>query len=145
MPSLPYSDAMSSTIFLRRISIFTFLPASILLVLHGVLSNYAFPALGMLPQAGSALLGSLLLYRDQVMALGSPIRAVSSANIFFADFTLAVIYLSMLIPTFILLDQPRHDDMIILGTYGSVFMIINLYVFILFYLEVLTFEEIYRG
>lgn len=128
MPTLGPSNTMSSTVFLRKFTILPFVPASILLDVHGVLSSFAFPALGMIPQAGSAALGLLLLYRDQVAALGSPIRAFSSANIFCADLLLAVTFLAMLIPTFVLLGQPEHEDMIILGTYGSVFMIINLYV-----------------
>lgn len=128
MPSYAHSDAMSSTVFLRRLTIFTFFPASILLVIHGILSSFAFPALGTIPQAGSAVLGALLLYRNQVALQGSPIRALSSTNIFFADSVLTVTFLAMIIPTFVLLAKPEHEEMIVLGTYGSVFMIINLYV-----------------
>lgn len=127
MPSLGQPDTMNSSVFLRKVTIFGFLPASLLLIIHGVITSYAFPALGMIPQAGSAALGLLLLYRDRVAALGSPVRAFSSTNIFFADLILAVVFLAMLIPTFVLLGEPRHEGQIILGTYASVFMIINLY------------------
>lgn len=129
MPSHAHSDNMSCTVFFRKITIFSFIPAFILLVVHGSLSSYAFPALGLIPLAGSAALGTQLIYRDQVAAMGSPVRAFSSTNIFYADFILAVGFLTMLVPTFLLLAKPEHDDMIVLGTYGSVFMIINLYVY----------------
>lgn len=128
MPFHAHSDAMSSTVFLRRLTIITFFPASILLICHGVLSSFAFPALGMIPQAGSAALGALLLYRSKVVPHGSSIRALSSTNIFYADSLLIFLFLAMMIPTFVLLAKPEHEDMVILGTYGSVFMIINLYV-----------------
>lgn len=119
-------SGINSTVLLRRITIFTFLPACIMCTIHGVATTYAFPALGTIPLAGSAATGLLLLYRDRVAALGSSIRALSSANVFFADVTLAALLLALLVPTWVFLDRPDESEMVVLGTYCSVFMMVNL-------------------
>lgn len=95
-------------------------------IVHGIATTWAFPALGIVPLAGSAIMGLLLLYRDSVAALGSPVQALSSANVFFADSTLAAFLLMFLIPTWVFLDKPYERGMVVLGTYCSVFMMINL-------------------
>lgn len=96
-----------------------------MLIIHGIGSGNAFPALGLLPLAVSTVFGSLLLFRDQVFASGSAIQALTPTNIFYIDVVLAVWYLSFLIPTWVTLDE-GYRNMIVLGTYGSVFMMINL-------------------
>lgn len=126
MPEYNNNHGTSSTVFLRRITVFSFPPAFIMLLIHGILFHNAFPTLGILPQAASVLLGSMLLYRESIAALGSPVQALSAANVFFADVTLAVWYMAFLIPTWILLSNMwREEGAIILGTYGSVFMMVN--------------------
>lgn len=97
-----------------------------MLIIHGVGSQYAFPALGLLPLACSTLLGLLLLYRDQVAAFGSPVQMLSPSNIFFADTTIAGLLLACLIPTWVFLDRPNEEGLIILGTYCSVFPMLSL-------------------
>ncbi|KAK0377958.1 hypothetical protein CLIM01_04694 [Colletotrichum limetticola] len=111
---------------LRRLEIIAFPPALILLIAHGIASERAFPALGLLPLAASALLGLFVLNRDAVAALGSPIQALSESNIFWADCLLAVFHLSFLIPSWILLTDPWHEPLIVLGTYCTVFMMFDL-------------------
>ncbi|KUI67522.1 hypothetical protein VM1G_03630 [Cytospora mali] len=125
MPHYNSNAGLSTTVLLRRITIFTFPVSLLMLTIHGVGSRWAFPALGLLPHATSVVFGSLLLYRERVAALGSPIQALSPSNIFFADVALAVWYLAFLIPTWVLLGAPRDEGWIILGTYGSVFLIVN--------------------
>lgn len=123
------SDAgTNSTVFLRRITIFTFPPAFIMLIIAGVEGNRVFPALGLIPQAASVIFGYLLLYRERVIALGSPIRAFSPSNTFCVDMALAIWYLGFLIPTWIALPWQRDEPLIILATYSSVFMMVNLLV-----------------
>lgn len=126
MPSYKNDVGTSSTVFLRHITVFTFPPAFIMLLIHGILFHRAFPALGILPHAASVVFGSMLLYRESVAALGSPIQALSASNIFFADVTLAIWYMGFLIPTWVLLSEMWREDAIILGTYGTVFMMVNL-------------------
>ncbi|TKW53347.1 hypothetical protein CTA1_2554 [Colletotrichum tanaceti] len=58
---------------LRRLEIIAFPPAFILLVAHGIASQIAFPALGLLPLAASGILAAFILNRDVVAAIGSPI------------------------------------------------------------------------
>lgn len=126
MPTYPHDSGVSSTVFLRRVTILSFPPAFLILLIHGVGSSWAFPALGILPLAVSALFGGLLLHRDRVAALGSPIQALTPENVFYADSALAVWYLAFLIPTWVCLHRPWQSEMVILGTYGSVFLMINL-------------------
>lgn len=131
MPIYPNNTNMSSTFFLRRITILSFVPAFIILFVHGISSSWAFPALGILPLAVSAILGALLLHRDRVAALGSPIQGLSPGNILYADSALAIWYLAFLIPTWVFLGRPSDEGLIILGTYGSVFLMVNLLVSLL--------------
>lgn len=129
MPTYSHDSGVSSTVFLRRVTILSFPPAFLILLIHGVSSSWAFPALGILPLAVSAVLGALLLHRDRVAALGSPVQALTPENIFYADTTLVIWYLAFLIPTWVFLGRPSDEEIIILGTYGSVFLMVNLYGF----------------
>ncbi|OLN95752.1 hypothetical protein CCHL11_02718 [Colletotrichum chlorophyti] len=116
----------SNNIILRRLTLFPFPPAFILLLAHGLASEQAFPALGILPLAASAVLALFILNRDVVAALGSPVQALSESNVFWADVLLAALHLGFLIPSWILLIQPWRREQIVLGTYGTVFMMLDL-------------------
>lgn len=133
MPTYPNDNSMSSTVFLRRVTILSFAPAFFVLLIHGISSGWAFPALGILPLAVSAVLGAMLLHRDRVAALGSPVQALSPENIFYADTALAVWYIAFLIPTWAFLGRPWRRETIILGTYGSVFLMVNLCVPLIYF------------
>lgn len=127
MPTSGHSSRVNPTVLLRQINIFTLPPALVMCLIHGFASHYAFPALGILPLTGSAALGLMLLYRDHVASFGSASLALSPTNIFFADGALAIWLLGFLIPTIIFLGAPWEDPgMVILGTYCSVFLIVNL-------------------
>lgn len=129
MPHQSNTQGVNPTVLLRQITIFSFPASAILLIVHLIASHYVFPGLGILPLAGSFLLGALLLHRDRVAALGSPVHVLSPSNIFFADTILVVLYLGFLIPTFILLNQPRDRSLVALGAYSSVPMMLNLLVY----------------
>lgn len=125
MPPSTVTAPISSVALLRQLTILSFPPAFILLLIHGIAAEIAFPALGLLPLAASALLGALILHRDQFAAAGSPIQSLSSHNVFIADVTSAVFLLAFLVPSWIMLtDAP--SPLIVLGTYGTVFMMLNL-------------------
>lgn len=127
MPTSAPPRGVSPTVLLRQVNIFTLLPALVMFLIHGISSHEAFPVLGLLPLSGSAALGLMLLYRDRVASLGSASLALSPANIFFADSILALWLLGFLIPTMIFLGETwRHTGLVILGTYCSVFLIVNL-------------------
>lgn len=111
---------------LRRLEIIAFPPAFILLVAHGIASQFAFPALGLLPLAASGILAAFILNRDVVAAIGSPIQSLSESNIFWADCLLAVLHLSFLIPSWALLARAWPEPVIVLGTYCTVFMMFDL-------------------
>lgn len=129
MPPKDSSASTTNTILLRRITIFIFLPAFPLLLAHGVAGNRPFPALGLLPLAGSAVLGGLVLYRDRVTVSGSAIQQLSASNVFFADVLLTALYLAILIASWVTLttNSWRYDSsLVILGTYGTVGLLANL-------------------
>lgn len=125
MPSSAPPVHITTTLFLRQTTVYSFPPAFILLLIHGILAEAAFPALGLLPLAASAVLGLFILNRDRVAALGSPVMSLSPHNIFVSDVALAISLLAFLIPSWIMLPQ-AHRDLIVLGTYGTVFMMVNL-------------------
>ncbi|GME25618.1 putative nucleosome binding protein [Neofusicoccum parvum] len=113
--------------FLRRIAMANFVPAFPLLLAHGLAANEALPAVGLVPLAGSVLLGGFVLYRDRVAAIGSPIRSLSPSNVFFADVLLSLVYIGLLIGSWVTLGEESwgRRSLIILGTYGTVFMMVN--------------------
>ncbi|KAL1632840.1 hypothetical protein SLS56_003330 [Neofusicoccum ribis] len=113
--------------FLRRITMANFVPAFPLLLAHGLAANEALPAVGLVPLAGSVLLGGFVLYRDRVAAIGSPIRSLSPSNVFFADVLLSLVYIGLLIGSWVTLGEESwgRRSLIILGTYGTVFMMVN--------------------
>ncbi|KKY17253.1 hypothetical protein UCDDS831_g06421 [Diplodia seriata] len=136
MPPKGSSPSVLSASLLRRITIFTFLPAFPLLLAHGIASHKAFPALGLLPLAGSVVLGCFTLYRDRIAVSGSSIQQLSASNIFFADVLLAITLLSILVASWVTLTKEswRYDDgsLVILGTYGTVFMLVNFIIHLYF-------------
>ncbi|OJD39882.1 nucleosome binding protein [Diplodia corticola] len=128
-PKDPSSPSKPGAVPLRRVTIFTFPPAFLLLLVHGIASNRPFPALGLLPLAGSAILGCLILYHDRVVGSGSSIQRPTTSNIFFADVLLAIMLLAILIASWVTLTKNlwRYDNgsLIILGTYCTVFLLVN--------------------
>jgi hypothetical protein len=125
MPQTSTPRSSNIHLILRQLSIIAFPPAFILLFAHGIASGNALPAIGIVPLAASAVLGLLLLYRDHVAAVGSSIQALTPSNIFALDVFLAVVFLFMLIPSWIFITWGWNRSLIVLGTYGTVFMMVN--------------------
>lgn len=117
---------MNSSVLLRKVTIAILPPALIMFIIHGVISQQAFPAIGLIPLAASTFLGLLLLFRDRVAATGSPIQALSASNILFADSFVSSFILVCLILTWVHLDYLRDRGMVVLGTYCSVFLMVSL-------------------
>ncbi|KAK9776820.1 hypothetical protein AB5N19_10699 [Seiridium cardinale] len=115
----------TGAVILRRTAIIQFPFAFILLLSHGLASGRAFPAIGLLPLSLSTLLSALLLNRDSVAAVGSPVQALTASNVLFLDIMLALFQLGFLIPTWVTITKPWNENLIVLGTYASVFMMID--------------------
>ncbi|KAL0930403.1 uncharacterized protein CTRU02_214478 [Colletotrichum truncatum] len=115
----------STNIVLRKISIISFVPAFIILFIHGIISSCPFPALGILPLSASAVLGLFIVRRDFIAALGSPIQALSPSNIFFADLFLGVFHFIFLLISWVVIREPWDRGQIVLGTYGTVPLMVN--------------------
>ncbi|KAF2145100.1 uncharacterized protein K452DRAFT_284483 [Aplosporella prunicola CBS 121167] len=130
-PSSPASSAKQTQRLLRRLPLFAFPPAFALLLAHGIVSRRVFPALGLAPLGYSALLSAVLLWCGLTYspALGSPTSSVGAALVvFILDAVLAGMNLAFLIVSWV--DMPNdwrwgRKDLIVLGTYGTVFMILD--------------------
>jgi hypothetical protein len=110
---------------LRKLTIIVAPPGFILNLIHGIVSGKAFPALGLIPLAGSALLGASLLYRNKISYGGSPI-SLSPSNIIAVDFGLAALYFIFLIFSWIVVPHDGWDGgLVMLGTYGTVPLMVN--------------------
>ncbi|KAK7912151.1 hypothetical protein PG985_014632 [Apiospora marii] len=128
-PSATPQQPTSVHAFLRRIAIVQYLFAWILLLAHGIAASAALPALGLIPLTCSALLSGLLLHRDALAAAGSPLQSLSAQNVMMCDLAVGGLQLLLLVFTWIELSGAHywHSDtsITILGTYGTVFMMVD--------------------
>ncbi|KAK9422595.1 hypothetical protein SUNI508_00458 [Seiridium unicorne] len=115
----------TGAVILRRTVVIQFPFAFILLLSHGLASGGAFPAIGLLPLSLSTLLSALLLNRDSIAAVGSSVQALTASNVLFLDILLALFQLAFLIPTWVTVTRTWNESLIVLGTYASVFMMID--------------------
>jgi len=117
---------------LRFISLWIWCPAIVILLPHGILTKQVFPALGILPMTLSAV-GSVVHITVLHLGYRKASRGCSAELLF--DFFSAVFHIAVLITTWILISEyncswrrgnfyctPR---MVMLGTTGTMFMIIN--------------------
>lgn len=119
---------------LRALSLATFLPAFIILLIQGIISNDVNPAIGILPLFFSAAFSALLLANEkkcgcQASGLtGTPIHLVF-------DLVLGIGLLVCLILDWVIMPKTsgwrysnfgKEKAMVMLGTYGTNFMIVNL-------------------
>ncbi|KAF2843654.1 hypothetical protein M501DRAFT_994654 [Patellaria atrata CBS 101060] len=119
MPS-QQSPPLSLPRALRYLTLYAFPPGFILAFLHGIIAGQAVPALGIIPLVFSALIAMYLLHRNQISYGGSPIQ-LSPLNILVLDFVLVILYLVLLIISWIVLTEFYRDNgQIILGTYATV-------------------------
>ncbi|KAH8895752.1 hypothetical protein GQ53DRAFT_819729 [Thozetella sp. PMI_491] len=142
MPSLPTAPPADGDAKLRLFNLITFPPALLLLIIHGACANRPLPALGTIPLFASAILSAIILYRDKVVVVGSPIQFLNPSNILIADISIAVIETFLLFITWSTLADHFHKPLIVLGTYGSVFMMVN--VAIHFYFIIKRFHIVVR-
>ena len=113
------------SLFLRKVTIFAFPPAFILCLIHGIIAEVAVPALGLIPMFASAVLGAFLMYRDKISFGGSPV-SLTRAQVCLADFGLGVALIGILIPSWIIVPQSYPRGKVMLGTYATVPLMMNL-------------------
>ncbi|KAK6836074.1 hypothetical protein PG990_013566 [Apiospora arundinis] len=126
MPAVTPQQSTPVSRFLRRIAIVQYGIAWILLLAHGIAAGWAFPALGLIPLTASFLVSGLLLHRDALAAGGSPVQSLSPQNVMWCDLFIAGLQLLLLIFSWVELSEKRYEaSMVILGTYGTVFMMVD--------------------
>lgn len=114
---------------LRKTAIVDFAIGFILLIIHGPVADQGFPAIGLIPLAGSALLSYLLLCRDK--HIGHIVQfnmegTQKTRYITIADAVTAFTLLLVLICSWVALGHGWQDQgLVILGTYGTVPIMIS--------------------
>jgi hypothetical protein len=109
---------------LRAISLASFVPAFPLLLIAGIALGQVNPAIGLVPLFFSSLYSAVLLANEKKCGCqaggltGTPFH-------FILDFLLGVGLLVCLILAWVLMGY-YHESGVILGTYGTNFMIVNL-------------------
>jgi hypothetical protein len=127
MPPPPPANGLTTIAkVLRQLAIVQFPFAFILLLAHGLAAASPFPSLGLLPLAISALLSAYILNTSEVAISGSPIF-LSLSNTVAIDVALIFFHLALLIPSWIHLTNGWSHSTIILGTYGTVFQMLDMY------------------
>jgi hypothetical protein len=113
---------------LRAISIVTFPPAFLLLLIQGIASARVNPAISILPLFLSSAFSVFLLHNERPCGCqsagltGTPVHLV-------ADLLLGTALLICLILTWVFLPRHYEGSLIMLGTYCTNFLGVNLYVF----------------
>ena len=122
-PSTPSNNPDMGPV-LRKTTILVFPPSLILLIIHGIVSGKVVPALGLLPLAGSALLGLFLVYRDVLVGGGSPVR-LTVPQVLIADTLLAATLFVVLVISWIVVSEDWDGGLVMLGTYCTVPLMMN--------------------
>ncbi|KAJ9639357.1 hypothetical protein H2199_006390 [Coniosporium tulheliwenetii] len=126
-------------IILRKTAIVDFAIGFILLIIHGPAADQGFPAIGLIPLAGSALLSYLLLCKDKHVGHIIQINiegSLKSRYITITDAVTAFTLLLVLICSWAALGRRWQDSgLIILGTYGTVLIMISCGIHFYFFLS----------
>jgi hypothetical protein len=107
------------------ISVVTFPPGFLFLLIHGIVSENVHPAIGIVPLCFSAVFSLFLLANEKQCGCqrsglsGTPVHLVF-------DVLLGVGHLTCLILTWIFLGQSRYDECVMFGTYCTWFLITDL-------------------
>lgn len=126
-------DKMGSTTkderTLRIITILTFPPALIMLLVHGILAEAPVPALALIPLAASMLLGLHHIQPGSVTGAGSGI-SLTEAHVAMVDSLVGITLFVFCILSWIFVPQDRYCDggLVMLGTYGSVWIMLDWWV-----------------
>jgi hypothetical protein len=110
---------------LRALSILTFPPAFLILLIQGIISSRVLPALGILPLFFSSAFAALLLANEKRCGCQSSGLSGTPIHLVF-DVLLGAALLVLLILTWIFMPQHYNGEMVMLGTYGTNFLIFNL-------------------
>jgi len=125
-PHLNFTIFTKSTAHtLRALSILTFPPAFLILLIQGILSGRVLPALGILPLFFSSAFAALLLANEKRCGCQSSGLSGTPIHLVF-DVLLGAALLVLLILTWIFLSKNHNGDLVMLGTYGTNFLIFNL-------------------
>ncbi|OCL10595.1 hypothetical protein AOQ84DRAFT_288945 [Glonium stellatum] len=119
---------------LRPLTIITFPPAFILLLVHGIVFSYSNPAMGLLPLSVSSAFGAVVFYYDRKRECESP-SIIQSPALFAIDLGIGVGLLISLILTWVFLRGERDGSSVMLGTYASGFLLINFSVHLFFVVQ----------
>lgn len=109
---------------LRALTIFTFPPAFIMLLIHGITSSRFNPAMGLLPLSASSAFGAAILYNEKECDCESS-SLIRSPTLYIMDLILGVGLLVALIATWVTLPHQWDGSSVMLGTYGTNFLLIN--------------------
>jgi hypothetical protein len=116
---------------LRAISLATFIPAFIILLIAGIGLEAANPAIGIVPLFFSSAFSALLLANEKKCGCQASGLAGTPVHLIF-DLTLGLSLLLFTIMGWLSMGGGRADrGFVVLGTYGTNFMVINLYVFMI--------------
>ncbi|KAF2841714.1 hypothetical protein M501DRAFT_1000993 [Patellaria atrata CBS 101060] len=138
---------------LRKLNIYTFIPAFALNFAHVGVAHKAFPAIGLVPQLFSTLLSFIILHHHTVMArhashsgvggkVSKPKSALLAGSIFAADLIIGLSILTCLFfAWFVGLKRGYYwseDHNLILGTYATMPLLVNFIVHTIFTLRTLA-------
>ncbi|KAF2117233.1 hypothetical protein BDV96DRAFT_490026 [Lophiotrema nucula] len=116
---------------LRAISIITFPPAFLVLLITGIVSEQVNPAIGILPLFFSSVYAIILLAHEKRCGCQNSGLTGTPLHLVF-DFAIGLGLLICLILTWVHLPRAYPRGMIMLGTYGSNFMITNFLIHLYF-------------
>jgi hypothetical protein len=112
---------------LRAIALASFPPGFFILLIQGIVAGRVNPAIGILPLFFSAAFSALLLANERSCGCQASGLAGTPIHLVF-DLIIGVGLLVCLILDWVLMTQRGSREMIMLGTYGTNFLICNLYV-----------------
>ncbi|OCK98375.1 uncharacterized protein K441DRAFT_629401 [Cenococcum geophilum 1.58] len=119
---------------LRALTIFTFPPAFIMLLIHGITSSRFNPAMGLLPLSASSAFGAAILCNEKECDC-EPFSLIRSPILCIMDLILGVGLLVALIATWVTLPYHWNGSSVMLGTYGTNFLLINFLVHAYFVIQ----------
>ena len=120
---------------LRNITFYSFHLSFLLFPIHGFATRTFFPALGITAISASNIHASAVQRRKSApISLGSPVRGLTSRNIFWTDLLLVLLYAVLLVASWISLGdygayrRYREPAYVILGWTCVGFLLVNWYV-----------------
>ncbi|EUC42530.1 hypothetical protein COCMIDRAFT_39424 [Bipolaris oryzae ATCC 44560] len=129
---------------LRAISVATFPPGFLILFLQGILSRCVNPAIGIIPFFFSAAYSALILANEKICGCQSSVLTGTLMHLV-SDLLLGIALLACLILDWVFIPQGGTDrGLVMLGTYGTTFLICNLLIHFYFAINRIV-EELQPG